>query len=145
MTFYVRVQETKTTNPPKPEFNEDRCILEADNTKIKKGQTLKVKKGTTVYADFDLTNNGGKGRIAVQLWDTKNDEEVGWKDLGELDAGESFFGSFTFTADKNRDLIFVSWYYDESTGNWCQVDTVGCGEDEENDEDLVFGVDIGGF
>ncbi len=120
MTFYVRI---KAPQLPKPVLITDRCFLTYGATTLNAGGTLQVDKGATVGANYGVRNDGGAGKVAVQLWDTKNNKEVLRKEFN-MSAGEQRIESLgTFTVNTDMDLVFYAYYWDGS--RWVQADKYG--------------------
>jgi len=95
------------------------CYLEYKGTRYyaeEYSPIIEVAKGDSVTAAFNVS---GSGRVAVQIWDWKNWEEIKWI---EFDAPAS--KTHTFTVDKDREIGFVL-YEKQPDGTWKQVDTYG--------------------
>jgi len=126
MTFYVRVKEEVA---PKPMLIKDRLTIGYGSTWIYSGQTLEVEEGTEVIANVAVRNDGGQGKVAVQLWDEKNKREIFWKEY-DLSAGGQRIEGVKFTVDADMDLKYYTYYWDGS--KWIPVDSHGCPEDKPN-------------
>lgn len=109
--------------PPKPLLIKDRLTVGCGDTWIHAGQTLEVEKGTKVTANIAVKNEGGAGKIAVQLWDDRNRKAVFWKEYN-VTAGGQITESVQFTVDSDMDLKYYTYCFDGK--DWVAVDSHGC-------------------
>jgi|GEM_PF-4361631 len=120
---YINPIRKTVTLPPNPVFMVERCYLAYEGKAYDKGQTIEVEKGATVYAQYGIKNTGGSGKVAFQIWDDKNNREVGRMEV-VLSSGGQKIGKISFAVNTDMDIVYHTYYWDGS--KWVLVDTYGC-------------------
>jgi len=108
--------------PVRPKINW--CKLIYNGKEINPNETMDVPEGETVYVKAEVENIGNEtGRCALQVWDSKNWEQLLWK---EFDLVDKKILEYSFTMPNHNCAITVyTLYYDYVEKKWKYYDNKG--------------------
>ncbi|MHC1625355.1 MAG: hypothetical protein ACXQS2_05085, partial [Methermicoccaceae archaeon] len=104
---------------PKPVLKKDQCSIDG-----KPPGTYTYRRGTTLTGTANIVNEGSKGRCMLLVYDELNEETV-YSEEKELDTGQELSVTFSFTLDKDRNVVMYALYYNPATGEWVKSDEYG--------------------
>jgi len=104
---------------PKPVLKKDQCSIDG-----KPPGTYTYRRGAALTGTSAIVNEGSKGRCMLLVYDELSEETV-YSEEKELDTGQELSVTFSFTLDKDRNVVMYALYYDPATGEWVKSDEYG--------------------